>query len=239
MGMGIVRFRRCLAWLPVLCLPTALPAHDTVTTKLTWSKEISRLLATRCLGCHQTGGSAPFALSTYQEARPWAVAIRDEVASRRMPPWNAVRGFGRFAADPSLSQVEIQLVVDWVNGGAPEGDPRYLNPAPPNLGPQAQLPPGDPVPARDGLPLRPGTLTGLHARSLSALAPVRVLIQSPDGRMTPLAWLRQLSRHAPGFYAFAGPVTVDRGSILRVWGPPETQLELFYSPSPIRPAKPE
>ncbi len=111
------------------CLTTHLSAHDPITTKLTWAKEISRLFAARCIGCHRQDGPAPFPISSYEQARPWAVAIREEVLARRMPPWNAVRGFGRFSPDPSLSQEEIRLIVDWVNGGAPEGDPRLLDPA--------------------------------------------------------------------------------------------------------------
>jgi len=41
-----------------------------------------------------------FSMLTYAEARPWAVAIKDEVLSRRMPPWGAVKGFGEFRDDP-------------------------------------------------------------------------------------------------------------------------------------------
>ena len=40
-----------------------------------------------------------------------------------MPPWDAVKGFGQFRDDPSLSQAEIDLLVAWVEGGAPEGNP--------------------------------------------------------------------------------------------------------------------
>ena len=65
-------------------------------------------------------------LMTYEEARPWAKAIRDEVASRRMPPWGAVSGVGDFVGDPSLSTPEIDMLIAWIEGGAPEGDPVYL-----------------------------------------------------------------------------------------------------------------
>ena len=65
-------------------------------------------------------------LLTYEEARPWAKAIRDEVLNRRMPPWDAVKGVGQFRDDPSLSQPEMDLLVSWVEGGAPEGNPIYL-----------------------------------------------------------------------------------------------------------------
>jgi hypothetical protein len=38
-----------------------------------------------------------------------------------MPPWSAVRGFGDFSNDRSLSAVEIELLARWADGGAPLG----------------------------------------------------------------------------------------------------------------------
>src|SRR5438067_13007848 len=103
----------------------AASAHDPITTNLTWSKEISRVIYQHCAGCHRTGGRA-MSLLTYEDARPWAKAIRDEVLNRRMPPWDAVKGVGEFRDDLSLSQPEMDLLVSWVEGGAPEGNPIYL-----------------------------------------------------------------------------------------------------------------
>src|SRR5438477_2680081 len=100
-------------------------AHDVITTPITFSREIARLVYRRCAGCHRPGGSA-FSLLTYQEARPWAKAIKEEVLERRMPPWGAVKGFGDFADDLGLSQEQLELIADWVEGGAPEGDPALL-----------------------------------------------------------------------------------------------------------------
>src|SRR5882672_1807579 len=107
----------------VAVLATAMPAsgHERVTTKLTWSREIARIVYARCLTCHREGGRA-FSLSTYAEARPWAKAIKEEVLMRRMPPWNAVKGFGAFRDEAGLAQEELSIIADWVEGGAPEGD---------------------------------------------------------------------------------------------------------------------
>src|SRR5438477_12248140 len=102
-----------------------LQAHDPITTNLTWSKEISRVVYEHCAQCHRDGGRA-FSLMTYAAARPWAKAIRDEVLNRRMPPWDAVKGVGEFRDDPSLSLPEMDLIVNWVEGGAPEGNAIYL-----------------------------------------------------------------------------------------------------------------
>jgi mono/diheme cytochrome c family protein len=98
-------------------------AHDPITTRVTWSREISRIVASHCTGCHIAGGAAPMPLSTYAEVKPWARAIRDAVVSRRMPPWPASHAFGDFINDPSLSPFEISLVASWVDGGQPVGRP--------------------------------------------------------------------------------------------------------------------
>src|SRR5271169_524630 len=107
----------------------AAQAHDPITTKLTWTQEISRIVYKRCASCHQEGGTA-FSLMTYDEARPWAKAIREEVLERRMPPWGAVEGIRAYRDDPSLTPLEVEMIVSWVEGGAPEGDAIYLPPAP-------------------------------------------------------------------------------------------------------------
>ncbi len=56
----------------------SLYGHDLITTPITFDREIVRIIYTRCASCHHDGGSA-FPLMTYEQARPWAVAIKDEV----------------------------------------------------------------------------------------------------------------------------------------------------------------
>src|SRR5271166_5408465 len=97
----------------------AVQAHDIITTKITFAKEISRLIYKRCATCHHDGGSA-FSLMTYDEARPWAKAIKEEALERRMPPFGAVKGFGDLRNDIALTQEQLELLSDWVEGGAPE-----------------------------------------------------------------------------------------------------------------------
>ncbi len=64
----------------------------------------------------------------YRQVRPWAKAIREQVSTRRMPPWFADRRHGAFANDPSLTEAEIQTIRAWVDAGSPEGDPRSAPP---------------------------------------------------------------------------------------------------------------
>lgn len=102
--------------------------HDVVSTKLTWTREISRIFEKRCVGCHQEGGRGPMALGSFSAVKPWAVAIKEAVLQRQMPPWPAAKGYGEFSNDFSLTQEEIVRIAEWVEGGAPEGDPVYLKP---------------------------------------------------------------------------------------------------------------
>src|SRR5260370_118781 len=91
-------------------------AHDVITTRITWDREITRLVYSRCASCHREGGSA-FSLMTYADGRPWAVAMKEEVLARRMPPWGAIKGFGDYRNDQALTPEQMEIIVSWVDGG--------------------------------------------------------------------------------------------------------------------------
>jgi len=95
---------------------------------VTWSKEISRIFQRRCQQCHREGEIAPFPLMTYDDVEGWAPMIREVIQIGRMPPWFADPAYGEFANDPKLSDDERQLIYEWVERGAPEGDPADLPP---------------------------------------------------------------------------------------------------------------
>ena len=94
-------------------------AHDPVTTKVTFAREVRGILAARCVTCHAPGGSAPMPLTTFEEVLPWARALKQQILTRQMPKWHAARGFGAFTSDPSLTPLETSLIVSWVDGGLP------------------------------------------------------------------------------------------------------------------------
>jgi hypothetical protein len=102
-------------------------AHDRISTTVTWTREIGPLLHRRCTSCHTAGGFA-FPLTTYDDARPWAVAIKEVTLAGEMPPWGAAAGIGHFANDRRLTRHELELIAAWVDGGAP----RELPPVTPN-----------------------------------------------------------------------------------------------------------
>ena len=98
-------------------------------TSVTFARDVAPLLADRCGLCHHPGGSAPFSLIGYSDARRRATQIADVASRRLMPPWKADPSDGPFVGQHPLADAEIRLLREWAEAGAPEGDPRDL-PAP-------------------------------------------------------------------------------------------------------------
>ena len=126
---------RQVARAPLACAAAALvasfaiapaAAHDPITTAITFDREIRAILQARCASCHAAGGPAPMPLTTYDEVRPWARAVKDQILARRMPKWSAAHGYGAFAGDPSLTPAEMATVAAWVDGGQPKGTARAV-----------------------------------------------------------------------------------------------------------------
>jgi len=95
---------------------------------ITYSKDIAPLVTDRCAMCHHAGGSAPFSLTTYAETKRHAAQIADVVRRRFMPPGKADPSDGPFVGQHPLSDSEIQLLRDWADAGAPQGDPHDAPP---------------------------------------------------------------------------------------------------------------
>jgi hypothetical protein len=121
-----------LGALVVLFIPGGSVSHEPVTTKIRFNKEVVRIFQKHCLACHTPRSTTNVVLNDFASARPWARAFKEEILERRMPPFQAVKGFGSFHNDYTLTQHEIDQIVSWVEGGAPKGDEKDLpgNPEP-------------------------------------------------------------------------------------------------------------
>ena len=116
-------------WPAAFAAASLFAAAPTATPNVTFSKDVAPIVEKHCQECHRPGEAAPFPLLNYQQARPWAKAMKEAVLLKKMPPWYADPHYGKFSNDRSLSQAEIATLVAWADGGAPEGDPRDLPPA--------------------------------------------------------------------------------------------------------------
>ena len=98
------------------------------STKVTYARDVSRILQQRCQECHRAGEVAPFALNGYDDAVEHSAMIKEVVIQRRMPPWHADPRYGKFTNDRRLTQDEIDKLVEWTDNGTPMGDKAELPP---------------------------------------------------------------------------------------------------------------
>lgn len=233
-----------LRWLryAVVAVVSAVPClngHDIITTNLTYSRDISRIFATHCVACHGAGSSIP--LTNYKEARPWAVDIKDQVLSRAMPPWGAVKGFGELAPDHGLSQEDILIVAAWVVGGAPEGNPQML----PKVMPAAQT--AVILPLKDAVTIETQSIlttsvrvVGIRPLANAVVPSARLVARLPNGRIEPLLWLFQFDPKSAdprmhGTFTFRRPLDLPRGTVVQSSVPLRFALETegAKGPSPV------
>ncbi|HVL67735.1 MAG TPA: hypothetical protein VM364_10765 [Vicinamibacterales bacterium] len=97
----------------------------------TFTKDVAPILYKNCIECHRPGQIAPMSFLTYEEARPWARSIRDEVLDGTMPPWHADAPHGTFLNERRLTDAEKDTLAKWANGGAPRGDDKDMPALPP------------------------------------------------------------------------------------------------------------
>jgi hypothetical protein len=90
----------------------------------TFYKDVLPVFQRNCQSCHRSGEAAPMPLVTYQDARPWAKAIRQAVLTKKMPPWFADPSVGHFANDRTLAPADVETLVKWSDGGALAGNPK-------------------------------------------------------------------------------------------------------------------
>jgi len=94
----------------------------------TFYKDVLPLLQSHCQQCHRPGEIAPMPFLTYDQTRPWAKAIREQINARTMPPWFADPNYGHFSNDRSLTPAQISMLSAWAGSGAPAGDQKDAPP---------------------------------------------------------------------------------------------------------------
>ena len=119
--------------LPVVALlasgPQALSVQQ-ADDPVTFAKHVAPILQQKCQVCHRPGSIAPTSLLTYDEVRQRAARIKARVMARIMPPWHIDKtvGIQEFKNDRSLTDQEINTIVQWIDAGTPLGDEKDLPP---------------------------------------------------------------------------------------------------------------
>jgi peroxiredoxin len=89
----------------------------------TFHGDVAAIMQRRCQRCHNAGTRAPFALTTYDEAKDHAEMVVEVIRDQRMPPWYADPKYGHFINAPGMTADERDKVVAWVKADCPAGDP--------------------------------------------------------------------------------------------------------------------
>jgi hypothetical protein len=126
-----MRSRKSLKFLPLVTagllvsFASQVPAQSNAVT---FSKDIAPILQENCQTCHRPGQMGPMALISYDQVRPWAPVIKARVIAREMPPWHLDKtvGIQDYDNDVSLSDEQINTISQWVDAGAPQGNPEDL-----------------------------------------------------------------------------------------------------------------
>ncbi len=110
------------------------------TVRVTWHQDVAPLVSESCVGCHADGGIAPFSLTSYEAAAPFAGMMADATELGSMPPFLAqdteeCQVNHPWVDDLRLTAEEKLMLRRWAEQGAPEGDPTTAAPlpAPPDL----------------------------------------------------------------------------------------------------------
>ena len=88
----------------------------------TFAKDVAPIFYDNCVTCHRPNHLAPMSLISYEDARPWARAVKSKVLAGEMPPFFADTSVRAYKNDTSLTQQEIDTIAAWVDGGAPRGN---------------------------------------------------------------------------------------------------------------------
>jgi hypothetical protein len=104
----------------------------------TFYRDVLPILQSSCQECHRPNGAnlggvlAPMSLTSYENTRPWARAIAQQVVNRTMPPWHAApEHHGVFQGERTLTAEEIDIIASWVRTGAQAGNPEEAPPKQP------------------------------------------------------------------------------------------------------------
>lgn len=94
-----------------------------VETPYTYYGHAKAIIDRRCANCHSPGEIAPFSLTDYDSVYSVRAAIAHQVDSGAMPPWPPTDNYLPLKNKRSLDDEERTLLLSWLAGGAPAGDP--------------------------------------------------------------------------------------------------------------------
>jgi hypothetical protein len=225
---GTLLFIVAVVALGVALASTRTEAHKPITSPFTYNEDVFPIVRDRCGRCHVSGGVAPMSLLAYKDMVPWGESIRAELVAGHMPPWSVIGGHGRFKNTPILSARELNVLLTWVTGGTPAGNPDHA-PAPVAIQRDWPLGPPDlvlPLPSEVTLPadmadrmqeftVRTGEANARWVRAVDLLPGTPAIVRSAT-----ITIKSDSSTSAAG--------GIDRERMLSLWVPGEDPVSLDH-----------
>jgi len=124
--------KRILTLVSLICI-----GLNSIAQTPTWNSGVGQLIYNSCANCHHEGGIGPFSLMSYDDAIAYAGSIKSHTSDRHMPPWKADPTYTHFIGERRLSDSQVKMIADWVDGGTPLGT--GVSPVPPTINNGAQI----------------------------------------------------------------------------------------------------
>lgn len=111
---------RILFFIGMICLG---PWSKITGQTPTFHADIAPIIYQNCTQCHREGEIGPMPFTTYEEVSEFSAFISYVTATKYMPPWTPDPDYSTLRGERFLTEDQIQLLSDWHEAGAPEGDP--------------------------------------------------------------------------------------------------------------------
>ncbi len=96
----------------------------------TWAEHIAPIVYKKCASCHRNDGIAPFSMTSYEDAKNVAIAIKSAIESKHMPPWPPDPSYNRLAHERILTDEEKTAIFEWIAMGTASGNLSQVPPLP-------------------------------------------------------------------------------------------------------------
>jgi len=100
----------------ILCILSRVYAQ-----KVTYHNQVALIIKNKCVSCHRPGEAAPFSLITYEDVAKRGKFIKQVVKSGYMPPWKPDNSYRTFHNERTLSALEKETIIKWIDNKMPEG----------------------------------------------------------------------------------------------------------------------
>lgn len=98
---------------------------------VTYAEDVACIINTHCFNCHNnTNSLAAIPLTNYYEVWSHRLAIEYYVKNKIMPPYQPATHHTTYTHEKTLTQSEINLIVEWVKQGSVRGDSTLEPPLP-------------------------------------------------------------------------------------------------------------